>query len=84
MKYKNALLALKQLIKDNPKDALLSAFGIRVMDYLGNNHNTNNNIVVVREFDSYKRYKLYELNNLHKEFLSLEIDKVTVKEKENE
>lgn len=27
MKYKNALLALKQLIKDNPKDALLSAFG---------------------------------------------------------
>lgn len=78
MKYKNALLALKQLIKDN---VLLSAFGIRVM---GNKHNTNNNnIVVVREFDSYKRYKLYELNNLHKEFLSLEIDKVTVKEKEN-
>ena len=27
MENKNALLALKQLIKDNPKDALLSAFG---------------------------------------------------------
>ena len=83
MKHKNALLALKQLIKDNPKDALLSAFGIRVMDYLGNKHNTNN-IVVVREFDSYKRYKLYELNNLHKEFLQIDVDNLIVKEKENE